>query len=175
MARSIRRKSLRQRQQQRKKYGYHKYDDYFYMSRATRKFKKGPLYTAYIRLKMSFVLGQLRMSRQRLQHFKLKQINHSYFSNKTKKGREQAILEGLDVVRADIQWMLRNKGDDIDFGYSDLRLASRIISAKYCYEETSMKGAYFYGDIDSDESTEENDFFLMRSEDDDKRYSEIER
>eukprot|EP00483_Globobulimina_turgida_P009232 UN09251 len=170
MARLIKRK--KQRKMNIKKYGDHKLDKFFYLSRGKRKYKKNTTYTAYIQLTDELVLNRLRMSKTCLEHFKLKKFNSVYLSNKNKQDLEDMILEKIDAVRVDINWMMLNKGND---GYTDLRLGNRIIAARSCYEASERKGSYFYGDIDSDLSEQNNDVFLMRSDDDEKSWSEIER
>eukprot|EP00483_Globobulimina_turgida_P007683 UN07698 len=167
MARSIRRKLI-------KKYGHHKLDKFFYLSRGKRKYKNHTTYTAYIQFTAELLLNRLRMSHKRLEYFKLKKFNYIYLSSKDKKSLETMIEEQLYAVRVDINWMLVNKGNDEDLGYTDLRLGNRIIAARSCYAETEWNGSYFYGDIDS-EAPEQAPTFLMRSEDDDKSWSEIER
>eukprot|EP00483_Globobulimina_turgida_P000855 UN00856 len=170
MARSIRRKLTKLI----KKYGHHKLDKFFSLSRGKRKYKKHPTYTAYIQLTAELLLNRLKMSKKRLEHFKLKKFNYIYLASKDKKSLEDMIEEQLYAVRVDINWMLVNKGNDEDLGYTDLRLGNRIIAARSCYEETEWNGSYFYGDIDS-EAPEHAPTFLMRSEDDEKSWSEIER
>eukprot|EP00483_Globobulimina_turgida_P008690 UN08708 len=173
MARLIKRK--KQRKMNIKKYGDHKLDKFFYISRGKRKYKNHITYTAYFQLTDELVLKRLRMSKKCLEYFKLKKFNYRYVANKCKKVLENMIVGKLEAIRIDIDKMLRNKGNDEDIGYTDLRLGNRIISARSCYEATDCKPAYFYGDIDSNASEQDNDFFLMRSDDDEKSWSEIER
>eukprot|EP01084_Bolivina_argentea_P004186 7960_1 len=146
-----------------KKKGSHKYDKFFHMSISKKKWRdKSITRTAYFQLADTFVLDELRMSRDRLSLLNLKKFNHSYVRSKCSKTElEQLILDHLDEVRMDIGLMLKMKGNDPDFGYSNLRLGDRVIAANLCYEESFANGAYYYGDPEDNM----HPFFIMGSSD----------
>ncbi len=166
MARTIKRSSRPKRVDICVKYGKHKFDVYFKPYFSYKKRADGTrLETLWIRLHRTFVYGLLQMCENLLKNRGLKSLTWNYISDPDLHVLKVNCNNLLPLIRTHIGMMIREKGNEKNWGYSNLYLFDRIIKAKDCYENESGY-VYYYGNVDWDSKKKiGNEIFLMKDAD----------